>query len=163
MSFTAAILTVSDTRSAGQAEDLAGPALAELLTARLDVRVVATACVPDEQDAIARRLSSWVRDTPRPDLILTTGGTGMAPRDVSPEATLAVVERPCPGLCELMRMRCLDKTPRAFLSRAQAGIAGQTLIINLPGSPRGAAESLEALFDVLPHALKTIRGEVGQH
>ncbi len=163
MSITAAILTVSDTRSSGQVADTAGPALAELLRKKLGATIAAADCVADDVERIAERLRAWAGGDAPPDLVLTTGGTGLAPRDVTPEATMAVMDRPCPGLCELMRLRCLEHTPLAFLSRAQAGVAGRTLIINLPGSPKGAAESLEALLDVLPHAVRTLRGESGQH
>ena len=121
---------------------------------------MATACVPDEQDMIAACLREWATQTPRPDLILTNGGTGLAPRDVTPEATLAVVERRHSGLMELARLRCYAKTPRAFLSRGEAGTIAGTLVINLPGSQRGATENLEALLDILPHAIETLRGEV---
>ena len=157
---TVAILTVSDRCSRGEATDTSGPALADLATRRLEAQVVATACVPDEQNVIAACLQQWATQTPRPDLILTTGGTGLAPRDVTPEATLAVVERRHSGLMELARLRCYAKTPRAFLSRGEAGTIANTLVINLPGSPRGATENLEALLDILPHAIETLRGEV---
>ncbi len=155
-----AILTVSDRCSRGQAVDTSGPALAELARNRLSAEIVATACVPDEIDDIARQLTTWARDHPRPDLILTTGGTGLAPRDLTPEATAKVLERRHPALLELARLRCYAKTPRTFLSRGEAGTLAQTLIINLPGSKRGATENLEALLDILPHAVETLRGEV---
>lgn len=157
---TVAILTVSDRCSRGETTDTSGPALVNLLTQRLQAQVVATACVPDEQDMIAACLREWATQTPRPDLILTNGGTGLAPRDVTPEATLAVVERRHSGLMELARLRCYAKTPRAFLSRGEAGTIAGTLVINLPGSQRGATENLEALLDILPHAIETLRGEV---
>ena len=158
--FTVAILTCSDRCSAGQAIDTSGPALAELVKASLNAQVVAAVCLPDEQDQIARQLQTWANINPRPDLILTTGGTGLSPRDVTPEATTSVLQRRHQGLLELARLRCYAKTPRTFLSRGEAGTIGQTLIINLPGSQRGSTEMLQALLDVLPHALKTLRGQV---
>ena len=157
--FSVAILTVSDRCSRGQTPDTAGPALAELVRSGLHAAVVATGCVPDEQDAIGGQLKAWSAAAPPIDLILTTGGTGLSPRDVTPEATLAVLERRHAGLMELMRLRCYPRQPRAFLSRGEAGTIGRTLVINLPGSLRGATECFQALLDVLPHALATLRGE----
>lgn len=155
-----AILTVSDRCSRGTATDTSGPALAELARTHLAADIVATACLPDERSQLGQQLRDWALNSPRPDLILTTGGTGLAPRDLTPEATLDVIERRHAGLMELIRLRCYDKTPRAYLSRGEAGTLGQTLIINLPGSQRGATESLQALIDILPHAIETLRGEV---
>jgi molybdenum cofactor synthesis domain-containing protein len=126
----------------------------------LDAEVVATACVPDERSLITRTLRDWAINAPRPDLVLSTGGTGLAPRDVTPEATLDALERRHSGLMELIRLRCYEKTPRSFLSRGEAGTIGRTLVINLPGSQRGAVECLQALLDVLPHAIDTLRGDV---
>ena len=160
MTITAAILTVSDRCSRGQATDTSGPALADLVRTRLGGTILAAACVPDEADQIARQIKAWATDAPRPDLIVTTGGTGLAPRDVTPEATLLVLERRHAGLMELIRIRCLAKTPRAFLSRGEGGTIARSLVINLPGSQRGSTESLEALLDILPHAIETLRGEV---
>jgi molybdenum cofactor synthesis domain-containing protein len=155
-----AILTVSDRCSRGQAVDTSGPALADLARDKLQANVVAAACVPDEIDQIAAQLRAWATNPPCPDLILTTGGTGLAPRDVTPEATLKVLQRRHPALLELARLRCYAKTPRTFLSRGEAGTIERTLVINLPGSRRGATENLEALLDILPHAVETLRGEV---
>jgi molybdenum cofactor synthesis domain-containing protein len=155
-----AILTVSDRCSRGQATDTSGPALARLACDRLHAQIVATACLPDERDQLSRQLRDWATQHPKPDLILTTGGTGLAPRDVTPEATLDVLERHHTGLMELVRRRCYEKTPRAYLSRGEAGTLGSCLIVNLPGSERGATESLETLLDILPHAIETLRGEV---
>ncbi len=155
-----AVLTVSDRCSRGETCDTSGLALVELARRELKAVVVATACLPDERDQLARQLRTWAMDSPRPDLILTTGGTGLAPRDVTPEAMLDVIERRHNGLMELIRLRCYANTPRTYLSRGEAGTIGQTLIINLPGSQRGATESLGALLDVLPHAIETLRGEV---
>ena len=157
--FTAAILTVSDRCSRGAAEDTAGPALRELLRDRVGVEVVATECVPDELESIVAVLSGWANDAPRPDLILTTGGTGLAPRDVTPEATAQVLQRRHPALLELARSRCYPTTPLAALSRGEAGTLARSLVINLPGSHRGATQTLGALLDVLPHAIAAVRGQ----
>jgi molybdenum cofactor synthesis domain-containing protein len=158
-----AILTISDRCSAGQATDRSGPALAEICQRSLGAQIVATACIADEVPAIQRQLRGWADTEPRPDLILTTGGTGLAPRDVTPEATAQILERRHPALLELARLRCLPKTPKAYLSRGEAGTIGRTLIINLPGSPKGASEFLEALIDILPHAIQMMRGENLDH
>lgn len=159
----AAVLTVSDRCSRGEAVDDSGPALAEMLRSRLGAEITAAACLPDEREPIASLLRRWANETPPPDLILTTGGTGLSARDVTPEATRDVIERRHEGLTELMRLRCYAKTPRAYLSRGEAGAIGSTLVVNLPGSLRGAVESLEALLDILPHAVKTLRGEETDH
>lgn len=156
----AAVLTVSDRCSRGAAVDLSGPALVDLLRTRLGAEVVATRCLPDERSAIAACFVEWSRPELRIDLVVSTGGTGLAPRDVTPEAARSVLEREHSGLMELARWRCLEKTPRAFLSRGVAGTIGRTLILTVPGSPRGAVENLEALLDILPHAIETLRGEV---
>ena len=152
-----AILTVSDRCSRGQAADTSGPALGDIVRQSLQAEVVATQCVPDETAQISSQLRQWALQSHRPDLILTTGGTGLTPRDQTPEATLAVLERRHAGLLELARLRCLEKTPRAFLSRGEAGTLGRTLIINLPGSQRAAEEFLAALLDLLPHAVRMLR------
>jgi len=155
-----AILTVSDRCARGETTDTSGPALADLAKRELHAEIVATQCLPDERDQLAAQLRRWATADPRPDLILTTGGTGLAPRDVTPEATLDVLERRHAGLMQLIRHRCYEKTPRAYLSRGEAGTLADTLILNLPGSQRGATESLQALLDILPHAIETLRGEV---
>jgi len=116
--------------------------------------------IPDDFGQIVAVLGAWA-DADKADLILTTGGTGVSPRDVTPEATMKVVERLIPGIGELMRMKSLEKTPMASLSRAVAGVRGQTLIINLPGSPKGALENLEAVWPVIGHAVEKIRGDEG--
>lgn len=157
----AAVLTVSDRCSRGEAIDTAGPAVAALLRERLDAAVCETACVPDERGAIAAKLRGWAGSAAAPDLILTAGGTGLGPRDVTPEATLDVLERRHGGLMELIRARTGAAHPRAYLSRGEAGVVGRTLVINLPGSQRGATECLAAVLDVLPHALHALRG--GDH
>lgn len=119
-----------------------------------------TRCLPDEREKLAACFVEWSRPEHGIDLVLSTGGTGLAPRDVTPEAALSVLERQHSGLMELARLRCMQKTVRTFLSRGVAGTIGRTLIVTLPGSPRGATEMLEALLDILPHAIDTLRGEV---
>ncbi len=155
-----AVLTVSDRCSRGLTQDTSGPALAEMARERLSAEIVERECVPDEVDRIATVYARWSRPQERIDLILSTGGTGLAPRDVTPEAAKQVFEREHAGLMELARLRCMSKTPRTFLSRGVAGTIGQTLILTLPGSQRGCTEMLEALLDILPHAIETLRGEV---
>jgi molybdenum cofactor synthesis domain-containing protein len=156
----AAVLTVSDRCSRGEATDTSGPALAEVLRTRLGAEVVESRCLPDERDRLAACFVAWSGPDRAIDLILSTGGTGLAPRDVTPEAARSVFEREHPGLMELARLRCMATTPRAFLSRGVAGTIGRTLILTLPGSLRGSTENLEALLDILPHAIETLRGEV---
>ena len=156
----AALLTVSDRCSRGEAQDLSGPAAAELLRTRLGAEVAAPRCLPDEADQLAACFSAWSAPHLAIDLIISTGGTGLAPRDVTPEAALSVIERRHDGLMELARLRCYAKTPRTYLSRGVAGTIGRTLVITLPGSVRACTENLEALLDVLPHAIATLRGEV---
>ncbi len=155
----AAILTISDKGHRGERDDRSGPALAAWLAAR-SVDVVRRNLVPDEADAIAAQLIEWA-DGGECDLILTCGGTGVSPRDRTPEATRAVLDREIPGIGEAMRAASLSKTPFAILSRAVAGIRGRTLIVNLPGSPTGAVENLEAVWPALPHAVKKIQGDMG--
>lgn len=159
------VLTVSDRSAAGEREDLGGPAVAEAVTAGMSEALVAAhAVVPDDRPVIAATLRHWADDL-HLDLILTTGGTGFAPRDVTPEATLDVVERLAPGLAEAMRAASLRITPHAMLSRIAAGIRGRTLIVNLPGSPKGAVENLAVILPVLPHAIELLREapEAEQH
>lgn len=160
MSIRIGILTVSDKGARGERPDTSGAALRAALSSL--GTVAAYEVVPDEAAAIAERLRRWADDLSL-DLIFTTGGTGLAPRDVTPEATLSVVERLVPGLAEAMRQEGLRHTPMAMLSRAVAGLRGRTLIINLPGSEKGVRENLAAVMPVLPHALATLRGEVGDH
>ncbi|MFA7059358.1 MAG: MogA/MoaB family molybdenum cofactor biosynthesis protein [Pedobacter sp.] len=155
----AAILTLSDKGARGERVDESGPALAAWLADK-GVRTVHALIIPDEFDMIVSTLVEWA-DTDVAELILTTGGTGVSPRDVTPEATLRVVERVIPGISELMRLKSLEKTPMASLSRAVAGIRRHTLIINLPGSPKGALENLEAVWPVIGHAVEKIRGYGG--
>jgi molybdenum cofactor synthesis domain-containing protein len=155
----AAVLTISDSAYAGQRPDLSGPAVRERLE-QLGWSVSAIEVLPDEADLISARLAT-LADGNQVEAIFTTGGTGVAARDVTPEATRAVIEREIPGIGELMRSHGRKSTPLAALSRALAGIRGRVLIVNLPGSPRGAVESLDGIIDVVPHILQLLRGETG--
>jgi len=155
MSVCVAILTISDRSSAGQRADLSGPALEKLILEQ-GWQVAETAILPDDQEQIQTRLSAWA-DSGELDIILTTGGTGFSPRDVTPEATSAIIERPAPGLTEAMRAASLQVTPHAMLSRAVSGIRRRCLIINLPGSPKGAIENLQVVISVLSHAVDLLQ------
>lgn len=156
-SVRAAILTVSDRCAAGRLEDRAGSALREALTSRGE-EVVATAVVRDEMEDIQAELMRW-SDELAVDVVLTTGGTGLGPRDVTPEATESVLDRKAPGIAEAMRMRSLETVQTAMLSRGTAGIRKRTLIINLPGSPQGAEECFEVVWPVLEHAVDMMAGK----
>jgi molybdopterin adenylyltransferase len=156
-----AILTVSDRASRGQRADASGPALVELVESK-GYQVAKLDIVPDVAGAIEKKLMAW-SDDDEADIILTTGGTGVAPRDVTPEATRDVVERLTPGLDEVMRAASLKITPHAMLSRAISGIRKRTLIINLPGSPKGAVENAQVVLPVLEHAVKLLRDEDAGH
>ena len=158
--FTLGILTISDRGSRGEREDESGRVVRELLGA-LDANVVKYEVVPDEGDIISAKLVDWV-DKEGIDLILTTGGTGPSRRDVTPEATLSVLERVAPGFVEAMMAEGLKKTSTAMLSRAVAGIRGGSLIINLPGSPRAVSECLEVILPALPHAIEVLKGTAGE-
>jgi molybdopterin adenylyltransferase len=147
----AVVLTISDSAARGERADLSGPAVVAELQ-NLQAEIVATEILPDEQAQIAERLRHYA-DQGLANLIVTTGGTGLAPRDITPEATREVIEREAPGLAELMRQESLKITPLAALSRAVCGVRGRTLIINVPGSVRGARENLAAIARTLPHAI----------
>ncbi len=149
-----AILTLSDKGSKGKRRDKSGPLIEKLLR-RIDAEVVSYEILPDEKSLIKKKLISLCR---KADLILTTGGTGPSPRDVTPEATREVIDREVPGIAEAMRFEGLRKTPYAMLSRAIAGIRKKTLIINLPGSPRAVEENLKVILQCLPHAIEKIKG-----
>ncbi len=155
--FRAGIITVSDKGSQGQREDLSGPAIAQVL-ACAGFTVSITIIVPDDIGQIADALIE-LSDRERLDLILTTGGTGLSPRDLTPEATLKVLDKEIPGMAEAMRYSGMMVTPHAMLSRAVAGVRGRSLIINLPGSPKGATENLAAVVPALAHAIGKIQGD----
>jgi len=152
----AAVLTISDSVSAGHRSDRSGPAVRERLE-QLGWRVTVTEAIPDEAAEIGHRLAA-LADSGQIAAIFTTGGTGVALRDVTPEATRAVLDREIPGLGELMRTRGRESTPLAVLSRSVAGTRGRVLIVNLPGSPRGAVESLDAIVELVPHVLELLEG-----
>jgi molybdopterin adenylyltransferase len=153
----AAILTLSDRCSTGERADGSGPALREWLEER-EVTVTCTEVIPDEAQLISEKLVQWA-DSGKFDLILTTGGTGVSPRDVTPEATEGILDRLLPGFGEVMRMESLKKTPHAIISRAVAGIRKNSLIINLPGSPKGATENIAFVWPAVPHAVAKIQGD----
>ncbi|MFH1646841.1 MAG: molybdopterin adenylyltransferase [Chloroflexota bacterium] len=157
----AGILTISDKGSQGRRQDKSGPVIREEL-ARIDSTVLDYDIVPDEKEVIAASLKEWA-DGGKIDVIFTTGGTGLAARDVTPEATLAVIDKNVPGIAEAMRAGSLEKTPMAMLSRAVAGVRGKCLIVNLPGSPRAVRECLEVILPAIPHAVEIIKGEVTEH
>ncbi len=161
MSLLAGILTVSDKGARGEREDASGAAIRELL-ATIGGEVDRYEVIPDEREMIAERLRTW-SDEVGLDVIVTTGGTGLGPRDVTPEATLAVIDYAVPGLAEAMRVEGLKHTPMSMLSRAVAGVRGQTLIVNLPGSPRGVRQNLQLVLPVLTHAVELLRGEASEH
>lgn len=157
--FKIAIITASDKGARGEREDLSGKMIADMLSGLGEV--VHYLVVPDERDVLTHQMT-YLADQLGVDLILTTGGTGFGPRDVTPEATLAVIERQVPGIPEAMRAKSLEKTSRAMLSRAVAGIRGRTLIINLPGSPAGVKECLDVALPALEHGLAILTGQAGE-
>ena len=159
MSLRFAVLTVSDRSARGERPDASGPRLAELVRSK-GWEVIRQEVLPDDLRALREKLAQWA-DESVADVILTTGGTGFAPRDVTPEATLAVIEREAPGLTEAMRAASATKSPHAVLSRARAGIRGRVVIINLPGSPQAAAQNLEVVLPVLEHAVHLLREDPG--
>ena len=149
------ILTISDRSSRGERPDLSGPALVELVKVQ-GWQVIRSAIVPDDLDNLRETLSSWA-DGGGMDVLITTGGTGFAPRDITPEATRLVIDREAPGLVEAMRLESMKKNPHSMLSRSVAGIRGRVIIINLPGSPTGAVESLKVVLPVLVHAVELLQ------
>jgi len=159
--FNLGILTISDKGWRGQRYDESGRTIKDSLSS-LDTIVVKYEVIPDEKDVIAGKLAEWA-DEGSMDVILTTGGTGLGPRDVTPEATLSIVDKVVPGLTEAMRAETFAVTPSAILSRAVAGVRGKCLIINLPGSPKAVRECLEVILPVIPHAVEIIKGEVTEH
>lgn len=157
MKYKVAIITVSDKGSKGQREDLSGKVIEEMVSSWAEV--VSYKIVPDEKELIKEAI---LKATSQADLILTNGGTGLHPRDVTPDATLELIEKQVPGIAETMRWAGLSKTKTAMLSRAVAGIRGKTLIINLPGSPKAVRESLEEIMDALPHAIDKLKGDLSE-
>jgi molybdopterin adenylyltransferase len=155
---TVAVLTLSDKGSKGERSDASGPLIQEMLKA-INADVSYCDVLPDEKELIKGRLVEYSRKV---DLILTTGGTGLSPRDVTPEATMEVIDKQVPGIAEAMRSEGLIKTKRAMLSRAVAGVRGKTLIINLPGSPTAVRESFTAVLEVIPHAIEKIKGDTSE-
>lgn len=157
--FSVGILTISDKGAAGQREDASGLLLHQLVD-QLPGKVAVYQVIPDEKEAIQNQLISFC-DRWKVDLVLTTGGTGVSPRDVTPEATMQVIDRLIPGMGEIMRMEGYRKNPKAIISRGIAGIRKRTLIVNLPGSPRAVRENFEILLSVLPHAIEKMKGDEG--
>jgi len=156
----AGILVISDRGWSGERPDKSGQVAKELI-GRLGIEVAKYEVVPDETEVISKKLREW-SDTVGLDLIVTSGGTGLSPRDVTPEATLAVIDKIIPGLTEAMRMATMKRKPEAILSRAVAGSRGKCLIVNLPGSPKAVKECLEVILPVLPHALEILGGKISE-
>jgi molybdenum cofactor synthesis domain-containing protein len=158
---TVGILTISDKGARGQRLDESGKIIRDIFSS-LDSQVVKYEIVPDEVEVIRQKLAGWA-DEGATDVIITTGGTGLSQRDVTPEATLSILDKVVPGFAEAMRTKSLEKTPMAMLSRATAGVRGKCLIINLPGSPRAVRECLEVILPAIPHAVEIIKGVVTEH
>ena len=158
MKYRAVVITVSDKGSKGERVDTSGPGLAEMIKRSYEVSGVVI--VPDEEDLIADTIKSQI-DEKGVDLVVTTGGTGVGPRDVTPEATRAVIDKELPGFSEVMRMESFRITPHSLISRAVCGTRGTSIIVNLPGSPRAAAECLSFIEGALPHALEKVKGDPG--
>ena len=160
--FRLGILTISDKGSRGERHDVSGQVIRDSLSFLVDSYIAKYEVVPDERDVIAGKLANWA-DEGSVDIILTTGGTGLSQRDVTPEATMSILDKVVPGFTEAMRAKTFSVTPMAMLSRAVAGIRGKCLIINLPGSPAAVRECLMVVLPVIPHAVEIIRGEVTEH
>jgi molybdopterin adenylyltransferase len=154
---SAGIITVSDKGSQGKREDLSGPAIAEMLTG-ISIEIKYSIIIPDETIKIKEAIIDFA-DVKNLDLILTTGGTGVSPRDLTPDATLEIIDKQIPGMAEAMRHQSMIVTPHAMISRAVAGIRGKSLILNLPGSPKGAKENLAVVLPALKHAIEKIKGD----
>ena len=154
---TGGVITLSDKGSRGEREDISGREVIRMLT-DLDIRVANYEIIPDEREIIEDKIREYT-DTQRLDLVVTTGGTGVSPRDVTPDATLGVLDRELPGMAEAMRRESMKKTPHAMISRAVVGIRGQSLIVNLPGSPKGARENLAVILPALKHTIEKIKGD----
>jgi molybdopterin adenylyltransferase len=157
--FLAGVLTISDKGYRGERIDESGQVAQQYIRQLMDFQIKKYEIIPDEKEIIETKLKDWT-DNVGLDLVITSGGTGLSPRDVTPEATMAVVDRLIPGLTEVMRMETKKKSPTSVLSRAVAGSRGKSLIVNLPGSPGGVRECMEVILPVIPHALETLAGKV---